>query len=118
MISTHTDEQEAAEMEEHHPSSFGAQAFAAKIDARLRDMRDGTKYIRVWYGIIMQCLWLGVLPGTVLVHSIRLDHSLVVQGTPRPTYLLKHLMTLVVVLVVDILLVPHAGILLNTRKCR
>lgn len=64
MIATHTDDQEAEEMEEHHSSLFGAQAFAAKVEARSRDMRGGTKYIRVWYGIIMQCLWLGVLLGT------------------------------------------------------
>ena len=61
MIATHTDKQEEEEIEEHRPSSFGAQGFAAKVEARSRDMRGGTKYIRVWYGIIMQCLWLGVL---------------------------------------------------------
>ena len=64
MIATHTEEQEVEDMEEHHSSSSGAQAFAAKVEARSRDMRGGTRYIRVWYGIVMQCLWLGVLLST------------------------------------------------------
>ena len=64
MIATHTEEQEVEEMEENHSLSSGAQAFAAKVEARSRDMRGGTRYIRVWYGIIMQCMWLGVLLGT------------------------------------------------------
>ena len=64
MIATHTDEREVEEMEEHHSSSSGAQAFAAKVEARSRNMRGGTRYIRVWYGIVMQCMWLGVLLST------------------------------------------------------
>ena len=62
MIATSNKEQEVDEMEDR-PALSGAQAFAAKVDVRSQDMRGGTKYVRVWYGIVLQILWLGVLLG-------------------------------------------------------
>lgn len=64
MIATHTNDEEVEELEDYHSLSSGAQAFAAKVEARSRDVRGGTRYIRVWYGIILQCVWLGVLLAT------------------------------------------------------
>ena len=41
MIATHSGEEDVEEIE--------------------KDMRGGTKYVRIWYDIILQCFWLGTL---------------------------------------------------------
>ena len=35
--------------------------FAARVEHRSKDLRGGRKYIRVWYGITIQTLWLSLL---------------------------------------------------------
>lgn len=63
MIATQHDEHEAEELEVRSAGLQGAQAFAARVKARSQDYRGGTKYIRVWYGVILQCALIGILLG-------------------------------------------------------
>lgn len=63
MIATQHEEQEAEEIEDRRSGQQGAHSFAAKVKARSQDRRGGTRYIRVWCGIILQCLLIGVLVG-------------------------------------------------------
>ena len=63
MIATQHEEQEAEEIEDRRSGQQGAHSFAAKVKAKSQDRRGGTRYIRVWCGIILQCLLIGVLLG-------------------------------------------------------
>ena len=60
MIATSNDD-DNYDIEDTRPALSGPQAFAAKVDARSRDMRNGTRYARVWYGMAIQLFWVGVL---------------------------------------------------------
>lgn len=62
MIAT-SNEDDEDETEAIRPPLSNAQAFAAEVDARSQDMKGGTKYVRVWYGVILQLFWLAVLLG-------------------------------------------------------
>lgn len=63
MIATQHKEPEAEEIEDWRSGQQGAHSFAAKVKARSLDPRGGTRYSRVWCGILLQCLLIGVLVG-------------------------------------------------------
>jgi len=60
MIATSKEDDEDG-TEDTRPALSNAQAFAAQVDARSQDMKGGTKFVRVWYGVILQLFWLAVL---------------------------------------------------------
>lgn len=64
MIATHNSEEDEDKEDPSLAGQSEAQLFAAKVEKRSRNMVGGTKYIRVWYGIALQLLWLGVLLAT------------------------------------------------------
>ncbi|KAL8803704.1 MAG: hypothetical protein Q9182_003036 [Xanthomendoza sp. 2 TL-2023] len=54
MIATQqADEEAAEESEDRRAALHGPQAFAVKVKARSQDPRGGTRYVRVWYGILL-----------------------------------------------------------------
>ena len=66
MIATiQQDEEESDEFEERlkHTTLSDAQKFAARVEVRSKDMRGGQRYLKVWYGIVLQCFWLAIVLG-------------------------------------------------------
>ena len=47
------------DLQDHDGSE--AELFAARVEQRSRDTRGGRKYVRVWYGIVLQTMWVSVL---------------------------------------------------------
>lgn len=64
MIATHNEEELEDREDRHQSDESEAKLFATTVKQRSKDMRGGTKYIRVWYGIALQCIWLAVLLAT------------------------------------------------------
>lgn len=64
MIATDNEEELEDREDRQQSSESEAKLFAARVEQRSKDVRGGTKYVRVWYGIVLQCLWLAVLLAT------------------------------------------------------
>lgn len=120
MVATNNEEMED-EMEDTRPALSGAQAFAAKVDARSQDMRGGTRYVRVWYGIALQLFWLGVLlgacwftrSGSILVWWCKVRNA---EGPQLDSPFLVVILMVLTELGLDVLLVSHGRMRIVARK--
>ena len=63
LIATQHEDTEAEDVLERQNGLESAKGFAVKVKLRSQDPRGGTKYVRVWYGIFIQILLIGVLLG-------------------------------------------------------
>lgn len=99
-----------------------SQVFANMVERRAKDPRGGQRFVRVWYGIILQLCWIGVVmtacwfagSGSILVWWCKVSEKIRDACHDR----FYHSLTYATGLGLDVALVPHASSFLHTRELR
>lgn len=99
-----------------------SQVFANMVERRAKDPRGGQRFVRVWYGIILQLCWIGVVmtacwfagSGSILVWWCKVSEE--IRYVCRDRF--YHALTYATGLGLDVALVPHASSFLHTRELR